>query len=124
MEKQCSIIVIDDEVEMCDLLEDLLTPEGYQVSTATDPKKGLQMVVKQIPDVVLLDLKMPEMDGFQVLREIKKSNEAVPVIIISGFLNIRLAREAISLGAFDYITKPFDLAYVKALIKNALDQAP
>jgi DNA-binding NtrC family response regulator len=124
MAKDYSIIVIDDEAEVCGLLKDLLTSEGYRVSAATDPQKGLQMVLKQEPDAVLLDLGMPKMDGFQVLKEIKKSNEALPVIIITGFVNIGLAREAIRLGAFDYVTKPFDVAYIKALVKNALDQAP
>jgi len=118
-----TIVVIDDEVEICDLLKDLLTAEGYKVSTATDSEQGLQMAMKQRPDLVLLDMNMPRMDGIEVLRQIKKADEAISVIIITGFININLARDAMRLGAFDYITKPFDLAYVKALVENALEQS-
>lgn len=123
MAEERTIVVIDDEVEICDLLKDLLTAEGYKVSTATDSEQGLQMAMKQRPDLVLLDMNMPRMDGIEVLRQIKKADEAISVIIITGFININLARDAMRLGAFDYITKPFDLAYVKALVENALEQS-
>ncbi len=120
MAKNPCIQVIDDEVDICSFLKDLLTPEGYTVHTASDPKKGLQMTEKLRPDLVLLDLKMPEMSGIEVLRRIKKIDETIAVVIITGFGTMDTARAAMRLDAFDYITKPFDLAHVKAVVKDAL----
>jgi DNA-binding NtrC family response regulator len=120
MAKDPLILVIDDEEEICGFLKDLFTAEGYTVHTATEPEKGLELAQDLRPDVVLLDLKMPRMDGIEVLRRIKKIDEAIAVIIITGFGTMDSARAAIRLGAFDYITKPFDLSHVKALVKDAL----
>ncbi len=115
-----TILVIDDEEEICGFLQDLLTGEGYEVFTATDPQKGLQMVEELRPDIVILDLKMPTMDGIEVLRRIKKIDEAIAVVIATGFGAMDSAKAAMRLGAFDYITKPFDLPHVKALVKDAI----
>jgi len=120
MAKRTRILVIDDEPEICGFLKDLLTAEGYAISTATDPEKGLYLAEKLKPDLVLLDLKMPRMDGIEVLRRLKRADETIEVIIITGFGTMDSARAAMRLGAFDYITKPFDLAHVKALVKDAL----
>ena len=120
MGKKPRILVIDDEVEICNFLKDVLTTEGYTVFTASDPIKGLRMTEKLKPDLVLLDLKMPEMNGIEVLRRIKKIDGTTAVIIITGFGAMDTARAAMRLGAFDYVTKPFDLAHVKALVKDAL----
>jgi len=120
MAKDPVILVIDDEEEICGFLKDLFAAEGYTVHTATEPEKGLELAEELRPEVVLLDLKMPRMDGIEVLRRIKKIDEAIAVIIITGFGTMDSARAAIRLGAFDYITKPFDLPHVKALVKDAL----
>ncbi|NQT82083.1 response regulator [bacterium] len=120
MVKRPDILVIDDEMEICGFLKDLLTAEGYTVATATDPKEGLRIVEQSRPDLVLLDLKMPGMSGIDVLRRIKKIDEGMAVIIITGFGSMDTARAAMRLDAFDYITKPFDLAHVKAVVKDAL----
>jgi DNA-binding NtrC family response regulator len=114
------ILVIDDEVDICSFLHDVFTAEGYTVSTASDPEEGIQMVEKLKPDLVLLDLKMPGMSGIDVLREIKKIDESIAVIIMTGFGTMDTARAAMRLGAFDYITKPFDLPHLRALVKDAL----
>ena len=118
--KKPRILVIDDEVEICNFLKDLLTTEGYTVFTASDPLKGLQMTEKLRPDLVLLDLMMPQMSGIEVLRRIKKIDGTIAVTIITGFGSMDTARAAMRLEAFDYVTKPFDLAHVKALVKDAL----
>jgi DNA-binding NtrC family response regulator len=122
--KKKRILVIDDEVELCNLLEAALTDEGYAVLSCCDPEEGLRLALKERPDLVLLDLKMPKMDGLQVLQEMKRHDETIPVIIITGFTNISQARDAIHLGAHDYITKPFDLSYIKAAVRDAIEPAP
>lgn len=121
--KKKRVLVIDDEVELCSLLEAALTDEGYAVLSCCDPEEGLRTARKERPDLVLLDLKMPKMDGIQVLQEMKKHDETIRVIIITGFTNISQARDAIRLGADDYITKPFDLSYIKAAVRDALEPA-
>ena len=119
MAKKPCIVVVDDEEETCCLLKDLLSADGYTVVTASDPEEGLQIVTKVKPGLVLLDLKMPKMDGIEVLRRIKRTDETIPVIIMTGFATIGSARDAIRLGALDYITKPFDFEYIKALVETA-----
>ena len=121
MVKETSIVVIDDEVEICSFLEDLLAAEGYTVYTACDPVEGLWKVEKLRPDLVMLDMQMPRMNGTEVLRRIKKIDGATTVIIITGFSAMSSVRDAMRLGAFAYVTKPFRLAEVKALVKAALD---
>jgi len=98
-----------------------LTDEGYAVLSCCDPEEGLRIARKERPHLVLLDLKMPKMGGIQVLQEMKKHDETIRVIIIAGFTNISQARDAIRLGADDYITKPFDLSYIKAAVRDALE---
>jgi DNA-binding NtrC family response regulator len=120
MSEDPTILIIDDEEEICSFLSDLLTREGYTAITANNPEEGLAKVEELRPDLVLLDLKMPRMDGVEVLRRIKTFDETIPVVIMTGYGTMDSAMAAMRLGAFDYITKPFDLAHVKALIKDAL----
>lgn len=114
------ILVIDDEVEICSFLKDLLSAEGYAVLTESDPERGLRLIGRMRPDLVILDLKMPEMDGIEVLRRIKKVDATITVIIATGYGTMDSAKAAMRLGAYDYVTKPFDLAHLKALVKDAL----
>ena len=120
MRKETQILVIDDEKDICDLFKKALTDEGYSVFTALDGISGLDIVRKSRPDVVLLDLKMPKMDGIEALQEIKKIDKNIVIIVITGFGTMDTARMAMKFGAFDYITKPLDLEYVKAVIKDGL----
>jgi len=117
-----TILVIDDEVEICSFLDDLLTPAGYTVYTANRPEEGLKKVEQLRPDVVLLDLKLPDMNGVEVLRRIKTFDDTIAVIMMTGFGTMESAMAAMRLGAFDYITKPFDLAHLRSLINDALTQ--
>lgn len=120
MKNKPQILVIDDEKDVCDLFRKALTPEGYSVSTALDGLSGLKIVKDKKPDIVLLDLKMPKMNGIEVLREIKKIDKNIVVIVITGYGTMDTARMAMTFGAFDYITKPVDLEYLKAIIKDGL----
>ncbi|PHJ38972.1 acetoacetate metabolism regulatory protein AtoC [Desulforamulus profundi] len=114
------ILVIDDEEHMCWALEKGLRQEGYQVLTATRGKQGLELLRKEIPSLVILDLKMPEMDGLEVLVKAKDLMPKLPVIMITAHGTIDTAIEAMKLGAADYITKPFDLDELKLVVRQAL----
>ncbi|AEF94030.1 two component, sigma54 specific, transcriptional regulator, Fis family [Desulfotomaculum nigrificans CO-1-SRB] len=114
------ILVIDDEEHMCWALEKGLRQEGYQVLTATRGKQGLELIRNEVPSLVILDLKMPEMDGLEVLVRAKEMMPKLPVIMITAHGTIDTAIEAMKLGATDYITKPFDLDELKLVVKQAL----
>ena len=120
MRDKSQILVIDDERGVCALFKRFLTPEGYIVLTALDGMSGLKIVEEKKPDMVLLDLKMPKMDGIEILRRIKKIDKNIVVIIITAYGTMDTARMAMKLGAYDYITKPFHLDHVKAVIKDGL----
>ena len=114
------ILIIDDEAHLCWALEKGLRQEGYQVITATGGKEGLELIQNETPSLVILDLKMPEMDGLDVLVKAKELIPKLPVIMITAHGSIDTAIEAMKLGAIDYITKPFDLDELKLVVKQAL----
>lgn len=114
------ILVIDDEEHLCWALEKGLRQEGYQVITATRGKEGLELIQNETPSLVLLDLKMPEMDGLEVLVKAKELFPKLLVIMITAHGSIDTAIEAMKLGAIDYISKPFDLDELKIVVRQAL----
>jgi DNA-binding NtrC family response regulator len=116
------LVVIDDEARMRNLLKDLLTRKGYTVSVTADSKRGLTMLMRQAPDLVILGLKGSEMQGLDVLRRMKTHEEMMPVIVTTHPQNLSLAREGVRLGAFDYVLKPFKPAYMCDLVECALEQ--
>ena len=115
-----AILVVDDEKEICTILSDNLSREGYRVFTAYNGKTALELVRKEKPDLVLLDIKMPEMDGIEVLRRIKKMKKKIVVIMLTAYGTLETARKAMKLGAYEYITKPFDLFLLKSIVKEVL----
>ena len=117
-----TILVVDDEAEICELLQDFLTQEGYQVSTAKDGQEAISLGNQNRFDLALLDIKMPGMDGIEVFQELKKAKKDLEVIILTGHGTLRTAKEAMGLGAYDYLTKPFELRLVKDIIREALDR--
>ena len=116
-----SILVVDDEVHVRQALKDILTYENYEVEEAADGKTALQLIQQKMFDVVLCDIKMPGMDGLELLQKIQEITN-VPIIMISGHGTIDTAVEAIKKGAFDYISKPPDLNRLLVSIRNALDK--
>jgi len=112
--------VIDDEQGILDVLNDILSDEGYEVSTFLFAKNALKELKLRTPGVILLDLWLKDMDGFEVLKEIKSLYPFIPVIIISGHGNVESAVKAIKLGAFDFLEKPLSYERVIVTIENAL----
>ena len=101
------ILVVDDEDIVRTSCNRALTPEGYEVKMARNGLDGLRIASEESFDIVLTDLKMPDMDGIEVLRRIKEGWPEIEVIIITGYQTVNTAVKAIKLGAFDYIEKPF-----------------
>ncbi|MCF0189936.1 MAG: sigma-54-dependent Fis family transcriptional regulator [Marinilabiliaceae bacterium] len=117
------ILVIDDQKAIRTTLKDILELESHEVVLAEDGLKGIELFGQDKFDIVLSDIKMPEMDGIEVLTKIMDSRPDVPVIIISGHGDIGTAVEAIKKGAYDFIEKPLDLNRLLITIKNASEKS-
>jgi len=115
------ILVIDDEAPIRDSLKMTLEYEGYDFIGAATGQEGLALVEREAPDLVLLDVKMPGMDGLEVLERLRNMNESLPVVVVSGHGTISTAVEATKKGAFDFIEKPFASERVLVSLRNALD---
>ena len=116
------ILVIDDERSIRNSMKDILQYEGYEVVLAENGMEGLVSVKSEKPDVVFCDIKMPKMEGIEVLERIKEFSADTPVIMISGHGTIDTAIEDIRKGAYDFIEKPLDLNRILITIKNATDK--
>jgi two-component system nitrogen regulation response regulator NtrX len=117
------ILVIDDEVAIRDSLRMILEYEGYEFLGAATGQDGLSLLGRETVDLAFLDIKMPGMDGLEVLQRIKAANDTLPVVMISGHATVATAVEATKLGAFDFIEKPLASERVLVTIRNALDRS-
>jgi DNA-binding NtrC family response regulator len=117
------ILIIDDEKSIRKTLREILEYEKYQVDEASDGAEGIAMVQKDKYDIVLCDIKMPKMDGIEVLDKVMAYSADIPVVMISGHGNIETAVEAVKKGAFDFIAKPLDLNRLLVTIRNAMDKS-
>jgi two-component system response regulator PilR (NtrC family) len=117
------ILVVDDEKSMCDFLEIMLNKEGYEVTSTTSGEKALELLDNNLYSMVLTDVKMPAVDGFEVLRKTKEVSPDTVVIMITAYGSPEGAVTAIKEGAYDYITKPFRVEEVKLTIKKSLERS-
>jgi DNA-binding NtrC family response regulator len=122
MNRKGTILVIDDEEIMREILETLLTREGYQVRLAANAAEGLELARRMPFDAAIVDVMMPGMDGISALDELKKIDDDLPVMVITAFASVENAIAAMKRGAFDYITKPFKNDEVMVVLRNALAQ--
>ncbi len=121
MAKQTSrILIIDDDKQICAILSDLVKGEGFEATVAYEGEKALKIVRSAAPDLLLVDMMLPGMDGMEVLRQVKDLDPELPVVFITGHADARGAVKAIKAGAHDYLSKPFDNQDVIRVVHRAL----
>jgi len=116
------VLVVDDELDIRDACERILTRTGFQVLKASRGEKGLALLTKEKVDIVLLDLKMPGMDGLDVLKRIRDLDKMIQVIVITGYATVETAIEAMKQGAYDFIPKPFEPDQLRIVVNRAWEK--
>ncbi len=115
-------LVVDDEPDMRWLLAGVLRDQGFEVVAAENGRAALEQISRESPDVVLLDLRMPGLDGIQVLKQVKAVDPHIPVVIVTAYGALPSAVRAMRLGAYDYLTKPFDNDEILFTLRRALEK--
>jgi DNA-binding response OmpR family regulator len=110
------LLVVDEDVWLCDFLWDFFTPKNYEVHTASNKITALMLVREVKPQIVLLDLSMNSLSGIEILRAIRNISPDTGIITIAHAEDEALARESLSVGAFDCVTRPFDLDYLEGVV--------
>jgi DNA-binding response OmpR family regulator len=110
------ILVVDDEITICNLFKEFLTLKGYEVYTASDGRTAVAKVKEIRPHIVLLDIMMPGIGGIETLKEIRKVDPRVAVVMVTGVFDEELGKRAMELGACDYITKPVNFDYLESVL--------
>lgn len=116
------ILVVDDEEMLCDMLFDVLSQAGYTVKTARDGNDAIAQIENEPFEIVITDLKMPGMSGLELLQRVQKINPDICVLIITTYSTVESAVNAMKLGAYDYICKPFELDEIKVIIERAVER--
>lgn len=120
--KEHKVLVVDDSTTNIVLLEAVLNEKGYSIQTALNAKEAYAIIEKEPPDVILLDLLMPRISGFDFLKEIrsKEKTKAIPVIVVSAVTDEENIEKILTMGAIDYIKKPIDLQYLVEKVESLL----
>ncbi len=116
------ILIVEDKTSMAEMLETTLKKEGFQCSVAKDGEEAIQKLQRELPDLVLADLKLPTGNGLEVLRAALEEDPSLPVIIMTAYGSIETAVQAMKEGAYDFITKPFDIDHLIVLIHRAIER--
>ena len=114
------MLIVDDEAPVRDLLSDYFVERRFTVSTAASGQEALAAFARERPDVVLLDVRMPGLDGLAVLRRLREADPGVAVIMVTANEDLAVARETLSIGAFDYVAKPFDFEHLDRAVVTAI----
>jgi DNA-binding NtrC family response regulator len=122
MAKKSSILVVDDEDSLRNVLAGELVNEGYEVRSAADGDEAISDLEKNTYDLVLLDIKMPRMTGFEVLKHLKQKHPRTKVVMLTGFADLKNAIESKKLGADDFVSKPYDLVDLLTTIERVLSE--
>lgn len=117
------ILIVDDEQSVREVLSEYFTEQGYSVESADGGEEALAAVQRSTPDLVLLDVRMPGIDGVETLRRLRKIAPDLSVIMVTANEDVGLARETLKLGALDYVAKPFDFVYLERAIMAGLAQS-
>jgi DNA-binding NtrC family response regulator len=116
------LLIVDDEDDLRDLLSQVLTKTGYDIATASDGEKAIELLYANTFDVVLLDIQMPKLNGIEVLKYISQHTPHTKVIMITGYADLKNAMEAREYGARDFISKPYKLDDVISTIDHVLKE--
>ncbi|HEY1603922.1 MAG TPA: sigma-54 dependent transcriptional regulator [Pirellulales bacterium] len=116
------VLIVDDEESICWALRRLMTESGHRVTVASSAEDAFENVAQELPDVVMLDIRLPGMDGLEALGRLQRLSPQTPIIIMTAFGNLTTAVAALSNGAFDYIVKPFDLDQAATVVARALSR--
>jgi DNA-binding NtrC family response regulator len=119
--EKAAILIVEDEAKMRRLLELQLGEEGFLVHSAPDAESGLQLLVREKPDLVVTDLRLPGMSGLEFLQAVKRANAALPVVVMTAYGTVESAVEAMKVGASNYVTKPFSFDELVLVIRKELD---
>ena len=114
------VLIVDDQYGIRVLLFEILDKEGYQTFQAANGKQALEIVVNEAPDLVILDMKIPGMDGLEILKEIKKIAPDTKVVMMKAYGELDMIKEATQLGALTHFTKPFDIDELRTVVNNQL----
>jgi two-component system response regulator HydG len=114
------ILIVDDEPLIAEVLGEHFKPR-YEIETAMNGTDALAAVLRQRPDLMLLDINMPRMNGVEVLKDVKKIDESIPVIMVTANEQVSLAADALKSGAFGYVPKPFDFRYLDHMVATIFD---
>ncbi len=123
-EQRRKILIVDDEQNMRIVLFEALSRNGYEVAVSENGRTAVEMVKKNLPDLVIADIKMPEMDGIELLDRLKKQHPDLPVVIITGYAAVDTAVKAMKQGAFDYIIKPFPIEVIEKTVERIFSSIP
>ncbi len=118
--KKTTVLVIDDEQIVLDSVSAMLTDEGYEVDTTLNSREGLDWAIERPYDVLLTDIRMPDIGGLRVLRDVKRVKPSLPVLIITGYATVKLAVQGTKLGAADIVEKPFEPEELLKALSSAL----
>ncbi|MFI3196874.1 MAG: response regulator [Methylococcaceae bacterium] len=115
------ILLIDDEPDLLELIKEILEREGYQIFCASNGAAGILLNEQENPDLIVLDLRMPDMDGIETLQHIRKTDDQVIVVILTGYGCPDTIRDAVDLNVSEYLSKPFENKQLVSVIGKALD---
>ena len=120
--KEYKILIVDDSTTNVVLLEAILDEKGYKIETALNAREAYALIEKEAPDLILLDLLMPKISGFDFLEEIRKNNKTrhTPVIVVSALTDEENVDKIMKMGAIDFVKKPIDLQYLVEKVENVL----
>ena len=124
-DKKKKILAIDDEASVCDMYERGLTALGYDVTCVSSAKKAKEALAKSVPDVILMDIMMPDQDGISLTRDILSNAPTanIPIVMVSGLSDAATLNDALLFGAVDYLVKPFDIEVLHYKLERAITQA-
>ena len=111
------ILIVDDEEDICEMLSDFLEECGYETFRATTGKEALSVVKAARPHLMLLNIRLPEMSGIDILRDVRAIDQEIGVIMVTEYQDVSIAQEALKMGASDFITKPLDLNYLETSVQ-------